>query len=99
MKAARRHRQRLNRATAARAVNDAAEDVPTIPTEVAMPLCRQFQIGFLVTQSADEHLFLSVTEGFEHGPGIQRDGISKPRMTDPHSVPAVLNSRHLDGRQ
>ncbi len=62
-----------------------------------MPLSRQFEIGFVVTQSPEEHLFLSVSEGFEHGPGIQRDGISDPRMTDPHSVAAVTNRFDLDG--
>ncbi len=63
-----------------------------------MPLSRRFEIGFLVTQNANEHLFLSVSEGFEHGPGIQRDGISDPRMTDPHSVAAVVNRFGMDGR-
>jgi len=43
----------------------------------------------MITEGGDEHLFLSVSPGLEHGPGIQRDGISNPRMTDPHSVPAV----------
>lgn len=64
-----------------------------------MPVSRQFEIGFTVTQSSDEHLFLSVSEGFEHGPGIQRDGISDPRMTDPHSVAAVVNRFGMDGRR
>jgi hypothetical protein len=63
-----------------------------------MPLSRQFEIGFTVTKGAGENLFLSVSEGFEHGPGIQRDGISDPRMTDPHSVAAVVNRFRMDGR-
>lgn len=57
---------------------------------------RHFDISFSTSEGSDEHLFLSVTPGFEHGPGIQRDGISSPRMTDPHTVPAILNSRKLD---
>jgi hypothetical protein len=60
-------------------------------------LSRRFEIGFSVTQGPDEHLFLSVSEGFEHGPGIQRDGITEPRMTDPHSVGAVVGRFGLDG--
>ncbi|MCU1245127.1 MAG: hypothetical protein JWN02_1037 [Acidobacteria bacterium] len=51
----------------------------------------RFNIGFFVMDGSDEHLFLSVTEAFEHGPGIQRDGITSPRMQDPHSVEGVCN--------
>ncbi len=50
---------------------------------------QHFDIGFLITEGADEHLFIAVSPGFEHGPGIQRDGIGSPRMTDPHAVHAV----------
>jgi len=57
---------------------------------------QHFDISFSTTDGPDEHMFLSVTPGFEHGPGIQRDGISNPRMTDPHKVAAVLNSHRLD---
>ncbi|MBN2130934.1 MAG: hypothetical protein JW741_15640 [Sedimentisphaerales bacterium] len=53
-----------------------------------------FGIGFLRAQRS-EHLFLSVTPGFEHGPGILRDGITAPRMTDPHHVAYVLSSHNL----
>jgi hypothetical protein len=56
-----------------------------------MAQSQHFDIGFLITEGKDEHAFLSVTPGFEHGPGIQRDGITSPRMTDPHSVRAVTN--------
>lgn len=55
---------------------------------------RNFSIGYIKTRP-DEHLFLSVTPGFELGPGILRDGITKPRMTAPHSVEYVRNAYHL----
>lgn len=64
-----------------------------------MPITRQFGISFFITQGQTEHLFLSVTNGFEHGPGIQRDGLTAPRMRDPHSVAAVVGSRGLNGRE
>lgn len=51
----------------------------------------RFNIGFFVMDGAEEDLFLSVTDAFEHGPGIQRDGITSPRMQDPHSVEGVCN--------
>jgi hypothetical protein len=51
----------------------------------------RFNIGFFVMDGQDEDLFLSVTDAFEHGPGIQRDGITSPRMQDPHSVEGVCN--------
>jgi len=56
-----------------------------------MPMSRQFEIGYFVTQDPREHLFLSVSEGFEHGPGIVRDGVSDPHMSDPHSIAAVMH--------
>lgn len=62
-----------------------------------MAQSQHFDIGFLITEGKDEHIFLSVTPGLEHGPGIQRDGITSPRMTDPHSVRAVTDSFGLDG--
>jgi len=55
----------------------------------------RFNIGFLLLNKAREELFLSVTPGFEHGPGIQRDGITPPRMRDPHSVPRIMNPLSL----
>ena len=61
-----------------------------------MPRSQQFNIGFTISDTSEEHLFLSVSRGFEHGPGIQRDGISSPRMTDPHSVDAVTNALRID---
>ncbi len=51
----------------------------------------RFNIGFFVMDEIEEELFLSVTDAFEHGPGIQRDGITSPRMQDPHSVEGVCN--------
>jgi|SRR5687767_1444335 hypothetical protein len=60
----------------------------------------KFSIGFLKISDQNEHLFLSITPGFEHGPGIQRDGITEPRMTDPHSVPFVCEAmgfQHTNG--
>jgi hypothetical protein len=54
-----------------------------------------FDIGFIVTEGRDGHLFLSVSLGFEHGPGIRRDGISSPRMTDPHSLFAIRHHFNL----
>lgn len=46
-----------------------------------------FRTGYLrVSLQHCEEVFLSVTPNFERGPGIQRDGISQPRMTDPHTV-------------
>jgi hypothetical protein len=55
----------------------------------------RFNIGFLLLDKLREDLFLSVTPGFEHGPGIQRDGITPPRMRDPHSVPRIMNPLSL----
>lgn len=57
---------------------------------------RKFNVGYVkYDQAKNEDLFLSVTPGFEHGPGIQRDGISEPYMTDPHCVAYVCNARDL----
>jgi hypothetical protein len=64
-----------------------------------MPVTRQFGISSIITQGQSEHLFVSVTDGFERGPGIQRDGLTAPRMTDPHSVAGIIEQRHLDGRE
>jgi hypothetical protein len=55
----------------------------------------RFNIGFLQLDQEHEELFLSVTPGFEHGPGIQRDGLTSPRMSDPHSVPRIRNHFQL----
>lgn len=54
----------------------------------------RFNTGFLILE-ANEEVFLSVTPGFERGPGIQRDGITAPRMSDPHAVPRILNLFNL----
>lgn len=56
---------------------------------------QHFDIGFSIADEESEQVFLSVTKGFEHGPGIQRDGISSPRMADPHSVPGVRNTLRI----
>ncbi|HEY1205231.1 MAG: hypothetical protein ABSH46_11070 [Bryobacteraceae bacterium] len=60
---------------------------------------RAFTVGYMRFNSDDEEIFLSVTPGFEHGPGIQRDGISAPRMTDPHCVAYIAHARHTRRRQ
>ena len=60
-----------------------------------MAKTERFNIGFLLLDKLREDLFLSVTPGFEHGPGIQRDGITPPRMRDPHSVPRIMNPLSL----
>jgi hypothetical protein len=60
-----------------------------------MAKTERFNLGFLQLDTSREEVFLSVTPGFEHGPGIQRDGITSPRMTDPHSVPKIRNSFQL----
>ena len=54
-----------------------------------MAKTERFNIGFLLLDQQHEEIFLSVTPGFEHGPGIQRDGLTSPRMSDPHSVPRI----------
>ncbi len=49
-----------------------------------------FNIGYLKTYSKfNEEIFLSVTPNFYSGPGIQRDGLTAPRMIDPHTVQQV----------
>src|SRR2546422_11172092 len=55
----------------------------------------RFNIGFFRLSARSEHLFISVTPGLEHGPGIQRDGITAPRMTDPHGVEYVCNANSI----
>ncbi len=55
----------------------------------------RFSISFLKLTGACEHMFISVTPGFEHGPGIKRDGITSPRMRDPHSIAFVCQPRQL----
>lgn len=60
-----------------------------------MAKTERFNTGFLLVEHPREELFLSVTQAFEHGPGIQRDGITSPRMSDPHSVPRIRNHFQL----
>jgi hypothetical protein len=58
---------------------------------------RCFNVGYArYDQAKSEDVFLSVTPGFEHGPGIQRDGISQPHMTNPHRVAYVCNALGLE---
>lgn len=45
--------------------------------------------------ASDEHLFLSVSDGFEYGPGIHRDGVSEPSMLDPHCVARIKQQRKM----
>ena len=60
-----------------------------------MARTERFNLGFLQLDTGREEVFLSVTPGFEQGPGIQRDGITAPRMTDPHSVAKIRNQFQL----
>ncbi|CCI00725.1 hypothetical protein [Microcystis aeruginosa] len=45
-----------------------------------------FNTGSLTLDAKTEQLFVSVTPDYQKGPGIQRDGITPPRMQDPHAV-------------
>jgi hypothetical protein len=47
---------------------------------------RVFNTGSLTLDTEKEQLFVSVTPDYQKGPGIQRDGITPPRMQDPHAV-------------
>lgn len=62
-----------------------------------------FNTGDFRINTNREHIFLSVTPACKHGPGIKRDGVTSPRMKDPHSVPEVtlaalsqIPTPHLD---
>jgi hypothetical protein len=56
-----------------------------------MSFSEGFDIGYLkVSADRQEDIFLSVTPQMRLGPGIQRDGVTAPRMTDPHTVPFVM---------
>jgi hypothetical protein len=55
----------------------------------------RFSISFLKAHGNKENMFISITPGFERGPGIKRDGITPPRMNDPHSIPFVCMPRSL----
>ena len=48
-----------------------------------------FNTGDFRIDITKEHLFLSVTPAFKQGPGIKRDGVTLPRMKDPHSISEV----------
>jgi hypothetical protein len=55
-----------------------------------------FQTGYLkLSAQRGEEIFLSVTPGFERGPGIERDGITLPRMADPHTIQRVMREKKL----
>src|SRR5215212_8452834 len=53
----------------------------------------RFDLGYCKLDQPSEHIFLSVTDGFEHGPGIHRDGFSEPWMLDPHGVQHIRKHR------
>ena len=55
----------------------------------------RFDLGFCILDEQTDHVFLSVTDGFEHGPGIHRDGISEPWMLDPHAVQRIRKNRNV----
>jgi len=58
-----------------------------------MSFAEGFDIGYLkISAERQENVFLSVTPSMRLGPGIQRDGITAPRMTDPHTVPFVVGT-------
>jgi hypothetical protein len=63
--------------------------------ERLMSQSNKFSISFLRILGRSEQMFLSVTPDFEHGPGIERDGITAPRMRDPHSIPHVCEPRGI----
>ncbi len=57
-----------------------------------MSFSEGFDIGYLkVFEAQQEQIFLSVTPRMQRGPGIQRDGVTPPRMTDPHTIPFVMH--------
>lgn len=56
-----------------------------------MSFSERFDIGYLkIAAESGEEVFLSVTPSMRLGPGIQRDGVTPPRMTDPHTVRFVV---------
>lgn len=54
----------------------------------------RFDLGYCLLDRQKEHVFLSVTEGFEHGPGIHRDGVTEPWMLDPHDLGGGATTTH-----
>ena len=52
-----------------------------------------FNTGSLTLDAKTELIFVSVTPDYQKGPGIQRDGITPPRMQDPHAVPDITLPR------
>ena len=52
-----------------------------------------FNTGSLTLDTEKEQLFVSVTPDYQKGPGIQRDGITSPRMQDPHAVQDIMFPR------
>jgi hypothetical protein len=56
-----------------------------------MSEAQTFNIGYLkMSGAAGEEVFLSFAPALRCGPGIQRDGLTPPRMTDPHTVRVVM---------
>lgn len=65
-----------------------------------MSFSEGFDIGYLkVAAKNQENVFLSVTPTMQLGPGIQRDGITAPRMTDPHTIPFLMGPGHFERRE
>jgi len=59
-----------------------------------MAYAERFGVGYMrMPTDSREELFLSVAPEFAFGPGIQRDGLTQPRMTDPHTVQSVWGTR------
>jgi hypothetical protein len=59
-----------------------------------MSFAEDFAIGYLkVSDYRNEEIFLSATPHMCYGPGIQRNGLTEPKMTDPHTVPLVVDGK------
>lgn len=56
----------------------------------------RFDLGYSAVPVPKQHVFLSVTPGFEFGPGIQRDGLTAPRMADPHGNGQVCEAAGIN---
>ena len=52
-----------------------------------------FNTGSLTLDTEKEDIFVSVTKDYQKGPGIQRDGITPPRMQEPHTVQDIMFPR------
>lgn len=55
-----------------------------------MSVSQTFRTAYLRTSATmGEDAFLSVTPNFDRGPGVRRDGLTEPRMRDPHNIAYV----------